>query len=46
MSWIKNGMKGFLLKHNWWFYFVLSFAIILLIVTKGTLGIRKEKTDL
>jgi len=27
MSWIKNGMKGFLLKHNWWFYFVLTFAI-------------------
>ena len=27
MSWILNGMKRFLLKHNWWFYFVLTFAI-------------------
>ena len=27
MSWIKNRMKQFLLKHNWWFYFVLTFAI-------------------
>ena len=27
MSWIRFNMKLFLLKHNWWFYFVLTFAI-------------------
>jgi len=27
MYWIMKYMKQFLLKHNWWFYFVLTYAI-------------------
>ena len=35
MSWSSFNMKLFLLKHNWWFYFVLTFAISWTIWTIG-----------
>jgi len=45
MSWLLIVMKQFLLKNNWWFYFVLTFAFSW-IITKGSLRYEKEKLDL